>query len=88
MSLPAILVIGGIFLALWLLTRWTDRKGWTRFYKVNAWKGAVTFGSGYDQYFRPNYKAAEEYKREIHDEEDGEGRKKDDETDLPQRAVR
>jgi len=37
------------------------------------------FGNGYDQYFRPNCKAAEEYKQEVHDEEDGEGRGKDEE---------
>lgn len=70
---------GLVLTLLWLLTRWTDRKGWTRFYKVNGWKGAAMFANGYDQYFRPSYKAAEEYKIEIHDEEDGEGRGKDEE---------
>lgn len=69
----------GLFLGLWLLTKWTDRRGWTRFYKLSAWRGAAMFANGYDQYFRPSYKKAEEYKIEIHDEEDGEGRGKDEE---------
>jgi len=26
-----LLLIGGVFVLLWLVTKWTDRKGWTRF---------------------------------------------------------
>jgi hypothetical protein len=68
-----LLLIGGVFVLLWLVTKWTDRKGWTRFYRMSAWRGAAMFANGYDQYFRPSLKSAEEYKIEIHDEEDGEG---------------
>ncbi|MDF2629402.1 MAG: hypothetical protein K0R39_3233 [Symbiobacteriaceae bacterium] len=74
-----LLLIGLALVGLWLVTKWTDRKGWTRFYRVSGWRGAAMYANGWDQYFRPSLKAAEEYKIEIHDEEDGEGDDKDPE---------
>jgi aminoglycoside 6'-N-acetyltransferase len=61
----------GVLLLLFIISPWTDRKGWT---KVRGNAGGAA-GASLERFnaFQLGHQAALEYRQEVHDEEDGEG---------------
>jgi hypothetical protein len=61
----------GVLLLLFIISPWTDRKGWTKV-RGNAGRAA---GASLERFnaFQLGHQAALEYRQEVHDEEDGEG---------------
>lgn len=75
-------------LALVLLTRWTDKKGWTRFRQADSGKAVETAVTTFDNFLFPSHKAALEYQMEEHAEVEEGGEDKDPIRARAEKALR